>query len=287
MKNCFAHKGGAFHAACFNNIRRAIFTLTEGATHAACFGNIHRNAFTLAEVLITLGIIGVVAAMTMPAIIQKNQDKVTVAKLKKIYSILSQAYLFAEKDYGTPDLWGFGGRDGDAQNDEDTNYTAPNAKIIKEYLFAQIKNIKICDAGLKKSECGLAEHYYYLSGSLVPELDSQISSLSMIDGNGIMVLVNSGLCNEVRGTGKYLSNVCAWVFIDINGEKAPNTMGKDLFGFYLTKYGIIPCGTKNETTYSFKNTNGNGAAAWVIYNENLDYLRCPEKLDWDKKTSCK
>ena len=50
-------------------------------------------AFTLAEVLITLGIIGVVAAMTMPVLIQNHQEKVTVTRLKKAYSILSQAYM--------------------------------------------------------------------------------------------------------------------------------------------------------------------------------------------------
>ena len=67
-----------------------------------------KKGFALAEVLITLGIIGIVAAMTLPALVQKNQEKVTVTKLKKVYSILSQAYQFAVNDYGTPDLWGFG-----------------------------------------------------------------------------------------------------------------------------------------------------------------------------------
>ena len=61
--------------------------------------------FTLAEVLITLGIIGVVAAMTMPSLIANHQEKVTVTKVKKVYSILSQAYLIAVEEYGTPDEW--------------------------------------------------------------------------------------------------------------------------------------------------------------------------------------
>ena len=49
-----------------------------------------RVAFTLAEVLITLGIIGVLAAMTMPALIQNHREKVTVTKLKKFYSKFSR-----------------------------------------------------------------------------------------------------------------------------------------------------------------------------------------------------
>lgn len=44
----------------------------------------NKTAFTLAEVLITLGIIGVVAAMTLPTLVQKHQEKVTIAKLKKV-----------------------------------------------------------------------------------------------------------------------------------------------------------------------------------------------------------
>ena len=46
----------------------------------------NKNAFTLAEVLITLGIIGVVAAMTMPSLIASHKEKETVSKLKKVYS---------------------------------------------------------------------------------------------------------------------------------------------------------------------------------------------------------
>ena len=246
-----------------------------------------KNGFTLAEVLITLGIIGVVAAMTLPTLIQKNQDKVTVTKLKKMYSILSQSYQFAVKDYGTPDLWGFGQRDEGAEDEDDLGYEAENAKIVKDKLFAQVKNIKICDAGLKKAECGLADKYYYENGSVVGAFSSQISSLSMIDGSSIMVLVNSGSCTNARGPGKHLSNICAWVFVDLNGKNAPNTMGRDVFGFYLTKYGFIPDGTKDETRYDFKHSTGHGRTAWVIFNENLDYLKCPDKLDWDGKTSCK
>lgn len=245
------------------------------------------KGFTLAEVLITLGIIGVVAAMTLPTLVQKQQEKVTVTKLKKMYSILSQAYLFAVEKNGTPDLWGFGNRDAGAENADDAEYQASNAVILKNNLFAQVKNIKICDKGLKKSECGLGDKYYYETGSVATELNSKVSALSMIDGSGIMVLVNSGNCLDVRGTGKYLTTICGWVFVDVNGKNPPNTIGRDLFGFYLTKNGIIPSGTQNENTYSFKHSSGHGRTAWIIYNENLDYLRCPNDLSWNGKTKCK
>ena len=62
--------------------------------------SLKKAAFTLAEVLITLGIIGVVAAMTMPSLIQNYQEKATVTKLKKCYSLVSQAYVSILNDEG-------------------------------------------------------------------------------------------------------------------------------------------------------------------------------------------
>lgn len=63
------------------------------------------KAFTLAEVLITLGIIGIVAAMTLPALIQKNANKVVETRLAKFYSGINQAIKLAEVDYGDKSYW--------------------------------------------------------------------------------------------------------------------------------------------------------------------------------------
>ena len=70
----------------------------EWATHVAHSHNIRRVAFTLAEVLITLGIIGVVAAMTIPTLIHKFQNKALETQYKKAVSIVSQVILKAKAD---------------------------------------------------------------------------------------------------------------------------------------------------------------------------------------------
>ena len=57
-------------------------------------------AFTLAEVLITLGIIGTVAAMTLPSLITRNQNKALEAGLKKNYSIIQQAFEMYQAEHG-------------------------------------------------------------------------------------------------------------------------------------------------------------------------------------------
>lgn len=64
-----------------------------------------KRAFTLAEVLITLGIIGVVAALTMPTLIANYQKKATVTKLKKFYSLMNQAIQRSEAENGEITNW--------------------------------------------------------------------------------------------------------------------------------------------------------------------------------------
>ena len=58
------------------------------------------SGFTLAEVLITLGIIGIVAAMTLPVLTKKYQEVVLRNQFKKGYSMLSQAVIKAQSDWG-------------------------------------------------------------------------------------------------------------------------------------------------------------------------------------------
>ena len=67
------------------------FTLAEGATHVAHWNNSRKIAFTLAEVLITLGIIGVVAALTIPTLMANQRKKVVETRLAKFYSSINQA----------------------------------------------------------------------------------------------------------------------------------------------------------------------------------------------------
>lgn len=84
------------------------FTLAEDAMHAALQYDQGKNAFTLAEVLVTLGIIGIVAAMTMPALIANHQKKATAVKLARFYTIMSQAVLRWQSDDGIiPDDFSF------------------------------------------------------------------------------------------------------------------------------------------------------------------------------------
>ena len=65
----------------------------------------HKFGFTLAEVLITLGIIGVVAAMTLPMLISHHNKTEVETRLQRVNSILNSVVKLAENDYGEPKYW--------------------------------------------------------------------------------------------------------------------------------------------------------------------------------------
>ena len=114
--------------------------IIDGATHEAHSQNIRRAAFTLAEVLITLGIIGVVAALTIPTLIAKHQKKVFATRVKQTYSIVSNAFLSSVADNGYPDTWNFGEK---VVNDGNTTLNDPDhvEKMMDTYFVPYLKII--------------------------------------------------------------------------------------------------------------------------------------------------
>ena len=234
-----------------------------------------KKAFTLAEVLITLGIIGVVAAISIPTLMQNTNEKDTVAKVQKAYNVMANAYKLATAEYGTIDKWGvigetfltYSNRHNEDIPEEDRNNAFSSydtfLNIFSEYVKFTEKN------DVKTAETTASGDVYYLGGT---KASSQLTNYATFaDGT---VLRGLYLSNEV---GCNAGRQCANFSIDVNGDKGPNTYGKDLFIFYITKEGVIPVGVAK--TASFKcdrngtgNNNGYGCTAWVVMNGNMDYL---------------
>lgn len=254
--------------------------------HSTC---LQKNAFTLAEVLITLGIIGVIAAMTLPALITNNREKATITAVKKAYSTISNAYKLAENEYGTPENWGLISYRSPEGAEEAGNKLAPFMQVTKN---CGVK--KGCLPDISYLEMDNKTKYTNFNSS------DAYAKFQLSDGSIWYTYIYDQNCTYNWGTSPHLQTICAHIAVDINGYKKPNTLGKDVFSFYLTKYGIIPTGTALETAaYNFNSAcvkdkghigtwgaNGEGCAAWIIYNENMDYLRCKD-LNWNTKTSCK
>lgn len=205
--------------------------------------NVHsgKHAFTLAEVLITLGIIGVIAALTIPSLIANYQKKVVVTKLKKFYSTMSQAITLSEIDNGTAKDWNYN-LEGDKFFD---NYVKNYFKINTESKTKDfLSNYKMTN--LNGTECTSYAWCAFGNNTFITLADGATLGISKSSSNGTMI-----------------------IFIDINGHKKPNVMGKDIFIYCISKdlgrlvpYGYGKTGVGNGQ-YSDRND--------LIGSTNADY----------------
>ena len=276
-----------------HSLKRPAFTLAEGATHVAHWNNSRKIAFTLAEVLITLGIIGVVAAMTMPSLITNYRVKETVSKLKKVNTIFNNAFLQAKEENGEISDWGLSNSTLDTDTDDGSiaNSNYGRDKFL-EILSKHLKTISMCKYSDNSCEVYRPTN---LQGD-IDNSDSYSNRLVLADGTIIGHLyLNNTACNTNWGSGA-LSQSCGSFKVDLNSSKKPNMYGKDIFQFDITANGIVPSGIATDISgnnfeesciKSNSRMNGVGCTGWVIYNENMDYLKCPEKLGWNKAKSCK
>lgn len=245
--------------------------------------------FTLAEVLITLGIIGVVAALTLPSLIQSYRDKAIVAQTKKTYSTFSQLLLLAKEN---------GGKSLDEVLQAATSKEEASMAMLN-YFLPYLNVVKNC--GLERN-AGCFGHdvpYYRLNGTEYIGWGSPVydnfpdrAKVKLADGTSIAFYTwgNAG-CHYADDEG--LNTLCGQFYVDVNGDKKPNKLGVDLQTFNIYEDKITPNGAgktveNDVNTDCLDTVNGQGWACtvWVITNENLDYLHCSD-LEWGKKTKCK
>ena len=190
-------------------------------------------AFTLAEVLITLGIIGVVAALTLPSVINNYKKQSTVAKLQKAYSVINQALKQSEVDNESSEYW-------------DDPVVTGSQSYFEKYYKPYLKGAKQC---FSYQECG------YDSRTPFKHKDDRPFYISMdqnsLKQDGFAFYLPDGtfywfLTNTVKGAVTIMR--CEDIYIDINGSKEPNVFGKDIFSFqrYIfqrsARKGILPFG---------------------------------------------
>ena len=228
----------------------------------------------MAEVLITLGIIGVVAALTLPNLMSNYQEKQTVTRLKNTYSILSEAIRLTIMEHGNLDDW-----------------ADDSVEFFRQELTKHLKVIKTCST-----------YSEYVSCSGMDWQDPPAYVLS----NGVVIRFSrypndpgaSIHCSGSLANGGYY-NKCSVITVDINGRGKPNMNAKDIFTFFVYPNGVIPAGAVSRLGTSWIDTfdeacmtgspasDNSSCSAWVIYHENMDYLKCRDKLSWDGPYSCK
>lgn len=201
------------------------------------------KGFTLAEVLITLGIIGVVAAMTLPSLIQERQNKVLETQFKKSYSLISQAFLSVITDeYGGIADFNVAGLSNLVEN---LSKRYKNASTLWPVLpdYPNNSSTAICDF--------LAGYYKNFTGK---------SGYSRFNDGIIQVNDGSTIYFDVDSAGASTYGII-FVALDVNGwRNKPNRYGYDFFVFTLEKDGrLIPMGGETslypEKSYCSKSSN--------------------------------
>ncbi|MBP3923905.1 type II secretion system protein, partial [bacterium] len=183
------------------------------------------TAFTLAEVLITLGIIGIVAAMTLPALVQHYRKVEYSARLKKFYSSMNQAILLSEVNNGSPSDWNkvYSIYDDDGNFDYNAN-GEHTYNLFMKYLAPYIKYTKIEQGKIEIDEDG----------------NQKVSSTTVYFADGSTAWLWNGDCIDMG--------------FDVNGKSKPNQSGRDLFRFLICPtpgFASYHCGSSNRVFCSY------------------------------------
>lgn len=233
------------------------------------FEQSERIAFTLAEVLITLGIIGVVAALTIPSLVAKHKEKVVATKVKTFYSQFSQAYLMAINDNGTIDNWGLKNTINVTDDNGDTVRTDDGIETVERFF-------DVLEPYLKK----------VLRNKVAKNLKDETDTYVLANGIIITAVHYGGYC-DVSNENSY----CGDFYIKTDSSSIYNknfAFNDNVFAFILSPHKIIPYGFTDAQFEKCKNrTNNSRCTAWILYNGNMDYLRCPDDLSWQGEHKCK
>ena len=186
---------------------------------------VNKLGFTLAEVLIILGIIGVVAAMTIPSLMAKYQYKVLETQFKKSVSVVSQAVLKAKADYGLdnfsqyctyyPHVAGSGKPYDNAEECYEILYKSLlNVNKQKNFYTENDKFIDRRNEIIKTYNSKQTATVSALAGIGAPIMRTYV----LPDGNYVNFQINEGRL---------------YIAVDINGARKPNKLGHDIFIFKL------------------------------------------------------
>jgi len=201
-------------------------------------------AFTLAEVLITLTIIGVIAALTIPNLMQSYRKHQVEVGVKEAYSILSNAIKMSEAENGTSSDWTW--LDG---YDFGEKYIIPYLKVEKQ---CGDKNHKL-NTGCFNDNTSNGKWYF---------LDNTVTTYGGYTPDYYSTaILSNGMHIAIWATGKpvqeHHSQYYVRFLVDINGNQGSSTIGKDIFSFYfnaqsskLSTGSTAQKGNSQELTYN-------------------------------------
>ncbi|MDD3150374.1 MAG: prepilin-type N-terminal cleavage/methylation domain-containing protein [Candidatus Gastranaerophilales bacterium] len=224
----------------------------------------NKKGFTLAETLIVIAIIGIIASIVTPMLFGTTSDAELKAKWKKQYSDLSQATMMIVADNGGSLIGAF---PGDVAGSEDLKNTfASKLNIIKDCSGTSSTGGNV-SGGSSAGGCWHSgtNSWYYLNGTG----RASTSRPGLILNNGSLMIFYILKSNCSSSAGDYTR--CGYIYMDVNGFKKPNTIGKDIFAVSITSNTLIPYGAKGFTDPSTTCIEGStvatgwGCAAKYLY----------------------
>lgn len=200
-----------------------------------------KKAFTLSEILITIGIIGVIAAITLPILVKNYQKMVYVNSLKDTYTLFNAGFKKIIADADCTDLICTGlftdTIDNNYYNKLDTTMRK-TFKIIKSCLGTTECDYKTY--GLKGKNT--LQPYDGMGLGVAGKANySTIGQYTMVLQNGVNAFIGNRHCTrtEYPNTSKKLEYNCATIIFDTNGKNKPNEYGRDIFLFQLGQDGTL------------------------------------------------
>ena len=236
------------------------------------------TGFTLAEVLITLGVIGIVAAMTMPMLVSKYQKTQTISQLQKAYSVLNQAFRLSEAENESSVYW-------DTEKGIDfyfNQYWKPYLKII--YYCKGSRGSKGCayDSGTPwKRANGRNDAYIALD-------DNSRMPVILADGTFVSILMNSGYGSgdgtnpdDPDGDLVFPGGQDTRIIVDLNGAGRPNQFGRDVFLFIrIPGRGVMPYGYNSEASEINSNCSKTGSGFMCAAKLIRDGWQMKDNYPW-------
>ncbi len=185
-------------------------------------------AFTLAEVLVTLGIIGVVAALTLPTVIKKYQKYVIANQLKTTYSLISQSIQMSQANIEDSD-WVK-----NIDNKSISDYSSEEKiEDFEKYITGNLKKTKVYGFIIPDNSPYKFPTYKNMNNNRVAPTTGSGSRFYTVElVNGSFIFVNVSASTDGTVTVPY-------IFADVNGKKGPNVYEKDLFFFLINGRGQL------------------------------------------------
>lgn len=291
-----------------------------------------KKAFTLAEVLIVMALIGFLFTLMIPNVVQKQSSTKFIERAQIAQSTLQNAFqrVAQENDGLYPLDWesvressnkteaivkelakktsimSFCGNNLQGCFSTGTYRTLNSVEtnIIQEKMkpyesLIDFEKAKATKKKKKRNEYGFDDIIEVKLKYEDADPKNSVTYFSLLDGGSVAIKTNSTYCNGIIPSTDPLERpYCAQILVDVNGQSIPNTLGVDVFGFYLSGNDIIPMGFYGDR-FTFEHNclrekpnapadNGLACTAWALKNKNMEYRKCQAgtRLSWTGTTRC-